>query len=170
MWLDILGDKELSSWASQIPIANIGWAYISIENIFLPEDFMWLWSELQKGQSWATPAFEGRGKVCRYEISQMHKRRGINNMRFVVTNCDRMFWLHAIFTICRTLSQIQAKVWSYSQAFQNAVSMKDAILNKAVLIQRKRISCIDMKGERKCWLRLRTSEKDLRLEIELPVD
>lgn len=170
MWLDILGDKELSSWASQMPIANIGWAYILIENIFLLQDFMWLWSELHKGQSWATLAFEGRGKVCRYEISQMHKRWGINNVGFVESNCDWMFWFHAIFNTCRTLSQVQAKVWSYSQAFQSAVSMKDAILNKAVLIQSKGISCTDMKGERQCWLGLRTSEKDLRLEIELPVD
>lgn len=48
--------------------------------------------------------------------------------------------------------------------------MKNAILNKAVLIQRKGISFTDMKGERKCCLGIRTSEKDLRLEIELPVD
>lgn len=31
-------------------------------------------------------------------------------------------------------------VWSYSQAFEDAVSMKDAILNKAVLIQMKGIN------------------------------
>lgn len=153
-----------------MPLASISWAHILIKNIFLPEDFMWLWSQLHKGQSWTTPAFEGRGKVCRYEISEMHKRWGIDNMRFVGTNCDWMFWLHAIFTTCRTLSQIQAKIWSYSQAFQNTVSMKNAILNKTVLIQRKGISFTDMKGERKCWLGIRTSEKDLRLEIELPED
>lgn len=31
-------------------------------------------------------------------------------------------------------------VWSYSQAFEDAVSIKDAILNKAVLIQMKGIN------------------------------
>lgn len=48
--------------------------------------------------------------------------------------------------------------------------MKDAILNKAVLIQREGISFTDIKGAGKCWLRSRTSERDLRLEIELPMD
>lgn len=42
MRLGILGGRELSSWASQMPIANIGWAHILIESIFLPQDFMWL--------------------------------------------------------------------------------------------------------------------------------
>lgn len=81
-----------------------------------------------------------------------------------------MFSLHTMFTACSNLSQIQAMIWSYSQAFEDAVSMKDAILNKAVLIQMKGISFTDMKGAGKCWLRSRTSEKNLRLEIELPVD
>lgn len=48
--------------------------------------------------------------------------------------------------------------------------MKDAILNKAVLIQREGISFTDIKGAGKCWLRSRTSERGLRLEIELPMD
>lgn len=82
-----------------------------------------------------------------------------------------MFSLHTIFTACSNLSQIQAMIWSYSQAFEDAVSMKDAILNKAVLIQRKEISFTDTKGAGKCcWLRSRTPEKDLMLEIELPLD
>lgn len=114
---NVIGGKELSSCASQMPIANTGWACILIENIFLPEGFTSLWSELHKGQSWATPAFEGRGKVCIYEVSEMQKRWGINNMRFVETKCDWMFWLHAIFTAHSTLSQIQAMIWSYWQAF-----------------------------------------------------
>lgn len=81
-----------------------------------------------------------------------------------------MFSLHTIFTACSNLSQIQAMVWSYSQAFEDTASIKDDILNKAVLIQRKGISFTDMKEAGKCRLRSRTSEKDLRLEIELPVD
>lgn len=81
-----------------------------------------------------------------------------------------MFSLCTIFTSCSSLSQIQAMVWSYSQAFEDAGSMIDAILNKAVLIQREGISFTDIKGAGKCWLRSRTSERDLTLEIELPMD
>lgn len=59
-------------------------------------------------------------------------------------------------------------IWSYSRAFENTVSMKDAILNKAVLIQRKGISFTDMKRERKCWLRSRkASEAENRVACGL---
>lgn len=38
-------------------------------------------------------------------------------------------------------------VWSYLQAFEDAVSMKDAILNKTVLIQREGVSFTDIRGQ-----------------------